>query len=174
MRTRLIWTIKDSYDDYLESLEDLLDEGEEVEDSVYYINYKTYKEAVQDFFFELCLLIIREKLIFKIPNRLGYIGIKKDKTTSKKRKPNFKLYNEKNIVASHTNIHTNGWYFFYHWDKHSTRYTRFKNMTVYKFMPNRGNDRKIGKRGLSEWIQQCSKDPKKKTYDAPIIYKRGN
>lgn len=171
MRTRLLWTVKDSYDDYLENLKPVLKKEETVKDSTYYIEYSKYKEVVIDFFFELMLLIIRERLIFKVPYRMGYIGIKKNKTTKEKRKPNYKLYKEKNIIVSHTNMHTNGYYFFYHWDKHSGKYTRFKNMTVYKFKPNRGNDRKIGKRGLSEWIQKCRKDPTMKDYDAPIIYR---
>lgn len=171
MRTRLLWTIKDSYSDYLDILKELDPDLENIEHSIYYLPYNKYKEFLVGFFKKSSIEIIRERLMFKMPYRLGYISIKKDKNTIEKRKPNFKIMNDTNKTVSHTNIHTNGYYFFYHWDKWVNRYALFKNKSYYVFKPNRGNNGVIGKRGLAKWILKCAGDPTLKDYDAPKINK---
>jgi len=182
MRTRLLWTIKDSYDDYMEGLESDLDELKKesndeditVKNHPFYINYASYKEFFINFFIEISKAIIREKLIFKIPYRLGYISIRKKKTKVDRKLPNFKIYNETGKIVSHSNIHTNGYYFYFEWDKTSSYYTKFKNQSFYRFDVNRGNDKIVGARGLSDWIFKCYKNPTLKDYDAPFSIKYNN
>lgn len=174
MRKRLLWTIKDSYDDYVTGLKEDLGEDDKVEDHPFYIEYSNYKEFFTVFFEEIGKAIIREKMIFKIPYRMGYISIRKKKTKFDRRLPNFKVFNETGKIVSHSNIHTNGYYFYFEWDKTSSYYTRFRNQSYYRFDVNRGNDRVIGARGLSEWIFKCANDPTMKGYDAPFSIKYNN
>lgn len=131
------------------------------------VDKKVYKALLKDFFWELSKMIIQERYNFKVPLRLGFISIKKRKNykESCSNKIDYKLYNKEKKIVHLFNRHTDRFYFFWAWDKKKFNYAFFKNKPFYKFIPNRGNDRVIGKRGLAAWIMKTVNDPKLKDYD---------
>lgn len=122
---------------------------------------KRYKDIMLSFFYELSKAIIYEKYTYKVPLGGGSIRIVKI-TGSTNKTLDYKYYKETGIKRFHLNRHTNGFYFKWHWFTRQCKYTNYK---LYKMIPNRGNDRIIGTRGLARHIKDCSNDPYKKDYD---------
>lgn len=113
------------------------------------LSYIEYISVVKDYFFEIINEIIYNNYTYVIPNRLGTIGIykrkiKKDNSSIKKYPIDFgatnKLWKEnpeakaKKILVRHLNKHTGEYVMFIHY---STKYSNFKNKTVYSFQPAR-------------------------------------
>jgi hypothetical protein len=153
-----VWTINDSYTNYkkenLGSLE---------------LDRKTYCKVLKEVFYELSKDIIRNRLDVKLPNRLGKIRIRKRRNSRdfNKQRLDYKIYREERRTVYHVNNHTNKYYFFWDWEVNDG-YGFFTNKSYYKFIPARGNDKVIGKRGLAHWVKHCSEDPTIRDYDCHI------
>lgn len=128
-------------------------------------NLKKYKDVLFTFFYGLSQLIIYEKYEYKVPFGGGSIRIAKVRL-GKNRTLDYKHYKATGQKRFHLNRHTNGYYFFWYWN---TKRCLYKHSKLFKLIPNRGNDRVIGARGLSKHINDCSSDPYKKDYDVLAI-----
>ena len=130
-----------------------------------------FGQVLKDFFEEVHGLIIKENYFFKLPFRLGYLRISKNKLSTgmyEKRKVNFYKTKELNTVVRFTNKHTSGYYFFFDWIK-NVAYCKFINRYYYTFKAVRDEQsNQIGTRGLNRWIMKCADDPYTKDYDAPM------
>lgn len=131
------------------------------------MDWKLYKTIMKDFFYEISLMVIKERFILKMPYSLGEVSIRKRKNNGNlnKNRLDFKHFNATGKKRYLINLHSNRFYFFFDWKK-PFGHRIFKNSSVYRFVPNRGNDYVIGKRGLSKWIKQCAENPKIKDFDA--------
>jgi hypothetical protein len=122
---------------------------------------KVYIKVLKDFFWELSLIMIRKKYIFKYQN-LGKFSIVKGVTSSNHKCLDYKYYNDTGKKVILTNIHTDGKKFRFKWVYKN--FYKTTNLKFYTFKPVRGEDRQIGKRGLAAWIKRCSEDPRLKDY----------
>lgn len=154
-RYKYTFTITDSYEEYSQI------------NGKFAIDKKLYINILKTFFWELSRLIITKRYHFKIPNRLGFLRIKKNKNfkSLNKNKLDFAYYHKTGKKRYWLNTHTDGQYFYWGWETTKFRYGQFTNKSYYVFIPNRGNDDMIGKRGLSQWIIKCANDPRMKDYD---------
>lgn len=145
---RYVWTITDSSKNYKGPL-----------------TKNEYIKVVKDFFWEISLKIIRDRYAFKLSGGMGRIFIKKS-TRGPGRPINWKASKKAGKRIYHLNLHTNGNTFRFFWQKTNYSYNFTSKKSVYKFIPNRGNDYKIGARGLAFWIKLCSTSPELKDYEA--------
>jgi len=148
MKEKLLWTMVDSYETYTGKIEK-----------------KKYIRVLKDFFWEVSFAIIRDKYTFIMP-RLGMIQIRRRKVNSETTnlRIDYKHYNATGEKRLLINTHSDGYYFKFKWKKPSGRANLFRNGGIYVFEPIRGEDKMIGKRGLSNWIKRCSEDPTLKDY----------
>lgn len=124
------------------------------------------------FFKELSKTIIRENYWWKVPFKNGIIRIrKKDGKTSLRKALNHVKTKELGFPVFYKNLHTNGYYFEWYWDKQYKR-TLSKSIKLRKFKPIRVFKERIeptyGKEGLHKWIMECYNNPKLKEYDAEL------
>lgn len=154
----LSYTLVDFYEEY----------EEERENFPRKLNREEYLRVMKDLFYELSLAIIRDKYRWDIGFRLGSIYISKSTQKQGKAPINWKKTNEQGKIIRHTNFHTNKNVFRWKWRKEARR-CFFKNRSFYSFkaVDDKVN-RKIGKRGLSAWVQKCATDPYLKDYDPRI------
>lgn len=124
-----------------------------------------YTAIARDILKELSLLIIKDNLVFKIPERLGYILIVKEKLKSWIKITDY--YNTKKYktkIIQH-NLHTKGFIFSFYWHKFN-RYTYFTNQSYYTFDAIRDEyKREIGTRGLAQEID--NRKIERNDYNAP-------
>lgn len=125
-------------------------------------SYSKYRSVLELLLYEISKAIIYDKYSLKLPHGGGIIKIIKVTVNNNNKKIDYKYYNDTGKVRYLLNRHTNGYYFMWHWD---TKRCIYKNCKLYKMIPNRGNDKVIGTRGLAKHIIDCSKDPYKKDYD---------
>jgi len=128
------------------------------------IDYKTYKKIIEDFFVEIMKKIIYENYCFMMPYSLGSILVKSFKTNLKKALVDFKTTRAIGKVVKYINQHTFGYYFGIVWDK---SYVRFKNNAYYSFSATSSAPATklgIGKKALSDHINELSQDPTKRSY----------
>jgi hypothetical protein len=121
-----------------------------------------YVSLNKDFLFEVSLLIIREKFLFKMPYKLGTIRIKR---ILKSKRPGIDWEKTKKLgkQVRYSNLHTDGKGFRWSWDKPRFGIT---NQSYYTFKATRDEVKKeIGTRGLAKYIKECSRDPYKKDYN---------
>jgi hypothetical protein len=125
-RNRKTITLVDSYNDYIK------------ENPRINIYKKDYKNICIRFNELLCDKIIRNAEEVNLPGRLGTFRIKKVKGSGSKidwaatKKYNKKIY--------HLNLHTDEYYFRWHWSKQKALFT---NKSVYSFTPLRKHKRKL-------------------------------
>lgn len=152
------WTINDSYIPYKKEKLQTLE-----------LDKKTYVKVLKEVFWEMSKDIIREKADIKLPVRLGKLRIRKRKNNREfnSQRLNYKTYNTTGKIVYHVNNHTNKYYFFWDWETNDG-YAVFTNKNLYKFIPARGNDKVVGKRGLANWIKYCSETPEIRDYDCHI------
>jgi hypothetical protein len=109
-----------------------------------HVDYSTYRGVVMRF-----NELLMEKAIYngegvKLPQSLGVIRVKKKKTNPKKRVIDFHKTKKFGVTVYHTNLHSEGYYGFFNWNKdHPYGIFRFKQ--IYKFFPTRTNKRKLAK-----------------------------
>jgi hypothetical protein len=126
-----------------------------------------YKDVSKDILKIISRMVIEDNLVFKIPERGGYLLITKDKPKIKE-VINFEQTKKLNKKVIYNNLHTRGYIFTYYWHK-MNRYIAFTNQNYYVFDPVRDEyKREIGKRGLAEHINYCKK--MRQDYNAPSKY----
>ena len=151
-KTHLTYTLSEIYEIYKQDRQDW----------PHLPDRRKWLKVAKKLLYELSLLIIRENLLFKIPVRMGKIGIKKSKNHSKFR-IDWAKTKEVGKVMYHLNHHTDRYYFRWYWSRKSAMFT---NKYFYSFKPiDDKARRKIGKRGLAAWIKKLGNDPYKKDYD---------
>lgn len=153
-----VWTITDSYLLYVR------DVGKENA-----VDKKVYIKVLKEIFWEMSKDLIQSVYEITLPYRLGKLGIKKRKNNSvySKQQLDYARYNKTGEKHYHNNTHSNRHYFFWNWET-SDRAAVFTNQKCYKFIPTRGNDGVVGKRGLAAWIKYCADNPYVKDYDRLI------
>lgn len=159
LKKHLSYTIKDFYNEYKRTQKN---KGTPVSKI---ISYKTYKKIVEDFFEFLQKKIIRENFIFVMPYSLGSNYIKARKTNpAYEGCIDYAMTKKVGKVVRHLNLHTFGYYYASVWDK---TYVRFRNKVYYNYTSTASThtvEKGIGRKGLSAYIIECSKDPNKKSY----------
>jgi hypothetical protein len=159
-RIRLVYTLSDIAKEYVSYNEYKKDK----------LTLKQFILIMKEVFREISLLIIREKFRFKMPMRLGVVYIRQRSLTditSEHKKIDYKVYNETGEKVYHKNRHSFGDYFSWHWQKKFVRLCYFTNKKLYSFKAiDDKKNRVLGKRGLSSWIRECSKNPNLKDYQA--------
>lgn len=117
---------------------------------------KIYVDVCKLFLHKLSSAIIREPYICQLPYALGTIYVAMKETS--KRNLDFGIFNKTGIVTPYRNFHTFNKSFKFVWSKKNAM---FKNKNIYYFKPIRDElDRKIGSRGLAQWIQDCARNNK--------------
>lgn len=135
---------------------------------VHPISKKMFTAICKAFLEEVSLAVIRERYEFRMPSRLGFLRVVK-REAPKHRAIDFQKTKQLGKTVKHLNLHSDQYYFIFKWFKRSP-YCYFTNKSYYSFsVVDDKQKRKIGRRGLAEWIQQCSKDPTKRDYDALIL-----
>jgi hypothetical protein len=129
--------------------------------------YKKYKKVLTTFFYELSRAILYDRYEYKLPYGGGTIRVAKNPPSKKVKKLDYAHFNKTGEKRFHLNRHTNGYYFFFYWNKKNCKWPNFN---IYKFKVTRGNDKIIGARGLSKHIKECSENPLVKDYDVIQIY----
>lgn len=125
------------------------------------LSKKVYIKVLKDFFWELSLIMIRKKYVFKYPN-IGKFFVKTMKPKYNGAGFDYKYFNDTGKKILKTSLHTDGKRFKFKW-LYKNPY-KSTNLKFYTFKPVRGEDKLIGTRGLSAWIKRCSEDPRLKDY----------
>lgn len=157
-KKRYTYTIKDFYKDYRDQLKDEDVPCDEI------IDYRLYREIIEEFFLEISRRVIYDNFTFMMPYSLGSVFIKAYKSSASNLPINWAKTRELGRVVKHLNLHTFGYYFGFKWDK---SYVRFRNNNYYVFTPTASRKASrlgIGKKGLSKHIFDLAKDPEKRSY----------
>lgn len=157
-KKELLYTTSDFYSEYKESRKDFPVE----------ISKAQYNAILKDFFKELATAIIQKRYQFKIPYKMGFILIRKNRVSPQKKAIDWKRTKEEGKIVRHNNLHTDGYCFRWSWRKNNS-YCSFKNSRFYTFEPTLDkHNREIGTRGLAAWIKKCAYSNDMKPYDAPL------
>lgn len=109
-----------------------------------HVDYLTYRKIVMRFNELLMDRAMHCGEGVKLPQRLGVMRVKKKKTNPNKRVIDFHKTKKFGETVYHTNLHSEGYYGFFSWDK-AHPHGIFKLKTIYKFFPTRTNKRKLAK-----------------------------
>lgn len=101
-----------------------------------------YKKVIYAFNKEVARLMIEEGLVWKMPNKIGSLGIKRRKMKFSKLKFDWEYWKKTGESSFHRNEHTNEWYCFTHWKKKACR---VKGKKSYEFILSRNNKRALAK-----------------------------
>jgi hypothetical protein len=106
------------------------------------VSLKEYKNICYSFNKELARLIVENGIMYKLPYRLGSIGIKRRKAKFSKLKPDWNYWKQTGELTFHLNEHSKGWYGFGHWKKKDCK---VKGKWYYKFNFTRDINRAYSK-----------------------------
>jgi hypothetical protein len=107
-----------------------------------YINYKMYKEIITTFHTLLSTEVRNTYEGIKLPNQMGVLRINKRRTNPDNKVIDFKKSKEYGEKIYHTNLHSEGYYGFYNWDK-AFPHCVMRLKSIYKFVPTRHNKRAL-------------------------------
>ena len=119
-------TLKDSFKNYKE-------EGGE-------LDYTEYRDICEKYNEYIVYRIIEDTLEFKLPERLGSIRVRKIKGKTGGKRIDWALTKKYNKKIYHLNMHTDGYYYKWHWKKQNALFT---NKSVYSFKPLRRHKREM-------------------------------
>lgn len=148
MYSRQSYTAKDFYESYKQDIEP---------DTVYDVDFDTYRAIIYDYFKFIRDQIIQEGKEFYLPYRLGTIQIikRQPKTyTSKSLRYDWKSMKELGKPVYYLNEHTQGFKYRFHWLKQDCLFT---NKTKYMFIASRDNKRwlaRILKNGERDYVEK--------------------
>lgn len=128
------YTISDFYEFYLSYIE---------RETVYDVDYKTYRQIVEDYFKYIVEEIMENSREFKLPCRLGNLSIVKRQPKNFDNKSLRIDYHESKIYGKpiyFTNEHSNFFKFRFLWSKKDCLLT---NKTKYQFIATRANKRRL-------------------------------
>ena len=129
MTHRKSYTINDFYQFYLSNIE---------RDTVYDIDYKVYRQIIEDYFKFIADQVIEHSREFKLPCRLGNLSIVNFDNKSLRID-----YHESAIQGKAVyfiNEHSDYYKFRYYWSKKDSLLT---NKTKYQFVASRANKRRL-------------------------------
>jgi hypothetical protein len=106
--------------------------------------YTKYKKVIDTFHKILAEEMMTNGTHYKLPHRLGTLGIRKKKSKSK-RAVDFAKTKEYGVTIYHNNYHSEGFYAFYHWNKDFPQ-AAFTYKQLYKFVPTRYNKRTLARK----------------------------
>ena len=116
------------------------------ENSPYYISYPDYVIICRKFYKSIMEEIMENGYTFKMPFNMGKIRIDKQKVRVGKNKRrlaiDWEMTNKHGKVIYHLNEHSSGYKYIFIWQKITNS---LKNKTFYRFVPSRGNKRKLAK-----------------------------
>lgn len=127
-------TVMDFYKFYLTQIE---------RETVYDVEYKLYRQIVEDYFRYIVEQIMDNSREFKFPCRLGNLSIVKRQPKNFDNKSLRIDYHESKIQGKavyFTNDHSNFFKFRFYWNKQSSLLT---NKTKYQFIATRANKRRL-------------------------------
>lgn len=145
---RKSYTIADYYQYYLNQIE---------RDTIYEVDYRTYKKVLTDYFIYLRDQIIEESKEVKLPCRLGTIQIIKHQPkefTGKSLRWDWKATKETGQPVYLLNEHSGFFKYRYHWNKQNCL---IKNKIKYQFIASRDNKRylcQIIKNKVHDYIER--------------------
>lgn len=156
----MIYSIHDFYKEY--KIECREQYGKDYKQKM--LSRDLFLEVLEMYFTELASEIVKSRKPYKMPNRMGWIKIKKHKCSRSKvaqRRIKFARTSEKSKkkLEYFWNYLYKEHFFLWSWKK---RYARgvLRFVTWYSFTPARA-----AKKTLSNHVFECGTDPKKKTYD---------
>ena len=128
------YVLKDIYEFYIDEI------GTNV---LYDIDFGLYTDVVTDYFREVSDNILYKSRTFKMPFGLGYLNIVKIKVGIDKKKMALDWKNSVKYSKQifHTNDHTDGFKYRFHWSKPNS----IVNKYYYKLVMTRGNKRLLAK-----------------------------
>lgn len=138
------YTIPDFYQFYLSNIE---------KDTVYDIDYKVYRQIVEEYFKHIMNEVMENSKEFKFPCRLGTLCIVKKKPKNFDNKSLRIDYHESKVQGKAVyfiNEHSNYYKYRFYWSKKDSLLT---NKTKYQFVATRAN-----KRRLAQIIKNREKD----------------
>lgn len=126
-----------------------------------------YKQVVHKFFIEVFKKMIYENFIFMLPYGGGTISIKSykpsiDEIKKGRKYINWKKTKEKGKKIYYLNKHSNGYSYYFKWDK---SFVKFRNRKFYKFRATNSEcatKEGVGRVGLHNYIIEVCNDPTKK------------
>lgn len=128
------YTIMDFYQFYLSNIE---------RDTVYDVDYKVYRQIVEDYFRFIVEEIMEHSKEFRLPCRLGYLSIVKRQPKNFDNKSLRIDYHEsaiQGIAVYFINEHSNYFKYRFLWSKKESLLT---NKTRYQFVATRANKRRL-------------------------------
>lgn len=128
------YTGKDFYKSYLNYIGD---------NELYYIDYKTFRAIINDYFKYLRDELLENGKELKLPCRMGTLQVVKHKPkeyTGKSLRIDYAESKKYDKVIYHLNEHSNGFKYRVHWNK-QTMLT--KNKTKYQLIMTRANKRRL-------------------------------
>jgi hypothetical protein len=139
-------TINDIYNDFINQFP---------EDSIYNkISKKLYTDIISSYYKAAMEYILKKGGDFKLPRKLGILSVRKKKVNYRHQNRwihiDWKSTVDNNTTVYHLNEHTNGYKYFFYWNKYNYA---FKNKTYYRFVATRAN-----KRNLAQLIKSGNYD----------------
>lgn len=135
------YTFRDMYLDYIKDVD---------KDSTYYVTYLEYVELCSIFYQMIVKAIVNDGIKFNMPNGLGDVFVRKDKTNIRGTKPiNWELTIKEGKIIYELNEHTGGYGYKFFW----TKPYNIKNKFMYRLVFTRDN-----KRYLAKAIKKNNKD----------------
>lgn len=145
VRSYFLYGIKDFFKEY--------DAQCEPEDKV---DYKAYKEFIKDFFGEVMRRVIQDRMNFRIPYNLGYIGLHSKKPSVRNSPANWGKIIKGDTKAKHLNLHTFRRLYTVRWFKNNS--SQFNNAPYYRF--SMANSKYAKDRGLGgALLSKLMRDP---------------
>ena len=121
----------------IESYKAYIEENKDIE--ALCVDYTTYRKLCVEFNEKIINSMLKDAYEFKLPFGLGTLRIKKTPSKNKKR-VDWKSTKEYNTKVFHLNLHTDGFYYRWHWKKKDSILT---NNSLYSFTPTRKNKREL-------------------------------
>ena len=128
------YKLRDIYESYIESID---------KEGPYYMDFSLFKAIAEDYLKMLSAEIVDNASIYVLPYRLGtFQVVKLDYRMSRERRYpiDYKLTSVYNKLIYHLNEHSDGFKYMFKWDK---KRCITKHKTFYRFIPTRGNKRKM-------------------------------
>ncbi len=132
--------VKDSYT-FINMYEDYI--ADKFNNSPYAISKEEYADINKDFVLSMVDYMLYEAGTFKMPYRLGSLRIIKLKSSMGRKKRlsvDFNLTKKYGKTIYHFNEHSDGYKYMFKWDK---RKAVVKHKSFYRFIPSRGNKRRL-------------------------------
>lgn len=140
------YTVASFYNDYLNSIE---------KDTVYDVDYKTYRSIVTDYFRHLQQNVIEEGKLIKLPYRLGNLQIIKSKPKHLDKRSlriDYQATKQYNKLILLDNAHSDGFKYRCHYNKTDMM---VPNKSKYQLVLTRANKRRLAQIIKNKELDYC-------------------